>query len=428
MGRQARDKAAGQTLAPAGRVIRPTPSHPAKVRIMSGDDIPAAALPVCVDQTPPELSLDPEDWERFRAGTSRDGLDESGRVMDRSVTEGEGQHKKTFSTGSRLCADIYVIRWRLAPIALVPSPRRGYGIFRRRNVIGSTEHQITAAKAAWERLSRLKRLLSPVILRLLARLRYAQRRHGPLGFIRLAGRNLVHYTVGPRRGLRPSPTEVSFDHEFGTDTSGTREIGSLDVTELAAACHTVRYEPRSPQLVRVGLEKLSIDPSEFTFVDFGSGKGRVLLVAASFPFQEVIGVEFSRGLHEIALKNIARLPSHRVRACGIRSVHGDAAAFDLPQSDLVCYFYNPFGPPILAVIAQRLIAHHDQHGHKVIVIYHDPRHREVFECTEKFVILDQTEDTLVLTALRQSERATADHRSTPLALPRLRTIRADDPI
>jgi hypothetical protein len=34
-------------------------------------------------------------------------------------TEGEGQHKETFSTGSRLGADIYVIRRRLTPIALV---------------------------------------------------------------------------------------------------------------------------------------------------------------------------------------------------------------------------------------------------------------------------------------------------------------------
>jgi CelD/BcsL family acetyltransferase involved in cellulose biosynthesis len=34
-------------------------------------------------------------------------------------TEGEGQHKETFSTGSRLCADIYVIRRRLMPITLV---------------------------------------------------------------------------------------------------------------------------------------------------------------------------------------------------------------------------------------------------------------------------------------------------------------------
>ena len=266
-----------------------------------------------------------------------------------------------------------------------------------------------------------------MIIKVLARLRYAWRRHGPLGFPRLAARNLVHYTVGRRRGARPSPTEASFDQEFGTDTAGTRDIGSLDVTELAAALHAGRYEPSSPQLVRIALEKLSIDPSGFTFVDFGSGKGRVLLVAASFPFKEVIGVEFSRELHEIALKNIARLSSNRVRASGIRSVHGDAAAFGLPQSDLVCYFYNPFGPPILALIAERLVAHHDQHGYDVIIIYHNPRHREIFERTEKFAIVDQTEHTLVLTTLRQSDSDAADHSSTPCPLP-LANASRNDPV
>ena len=267
-----------------------------------------------------------------------------------------------------------------------------------------------------------------MIVRVLARLRYAWRRHGPLGFTRLAGRNLVHYTVGRRRGLRLSSTEVSFDHEFGTDTAGIREIGSLYVTELAAARHAVRYEPSSPQLVRIALEKLSIDLAGFAFVDFGSGKGRVLLVAASFPFKEVIGVEFSRELHEIALKNIARLPSHRVRARGIQCVHGDAAAFDLPHSDLVCYFYNPFGPPILTLITERMVADHDQKGHEFIIIYHDPRHREIFERTKKFTILDETEDTLVLTTLREPESDTADHSATPFAPPRLQAIPGDEPI
>lgn len=34
-------------------------------------------------------------------------------------TEGEGQHKEIFSTGSRLCGDVYVVRRRIAPISVV---------------------------------------------------------------------------------------------------------------------------------------------------------------------------------------------------------------------------------------------------------------------------------------------------------------------
>ena len=41
------------------------------------------------------------------------------RVLMFDFTEGEAQHKETFATGSRLCADIYAIRRRLTPIALV---------------------------------------------------------------------------------------------------------------------------------------------------------------------------------------------------------------------------------------------------------------------------------------------------------------------
>ena len=34
-------------------------------------------------------------------------------------TEGEGPHKERFSTGHRLCGDVYVIRWRIVPLSFV---------------------------------------------------------------------------------------------------------------------------------------------------------------------------------------------------------------------------------------------------------------------------------------------------------------------
>ncbi len=44
---------------------------------------------------------------------------------------------------------------------------------------------------------------------------------------------------------------------------------------------------------------------DFTFIDLGSGKGRVLLMASEYPFQKIIGVEFMPELHRAAQKNIA---------------------------------------------------------------------------------------------------------------------------
>ena len=229
----------------------------------------------------------------------------------------------------------------------------------------------------------------------LARLRYVMRRHGAVGFMSLAAYNVVYYINSRRHAERLPAAPDSFDESFGTDTAGIREIGSLgDVNTSGVALCAERYEPSSAQLVWAEIEKLKIDYNRYVFVDFGSGKGRVLFVAARFPFDQVLGIEFSRELHQIALRNVTRLPVHVAhRIC---CIHGDAASFELPKSNLVCYFYNPFGPPVIASVITRLAAHHRQHGYQVIVIYHDPRHRGIFENTHEFVVLRETRDTLVM--------------------------------
>lgn len=228
-------------------------------------------------------------------------------------------------------------------------------------------------------------------------MRYAWSRHGAVGLIWLTIYNLLYHAIRRRRLGDGSGYSDPFDAKYGTDTSGIREIYTLDVLASPAARYAVRYGPSSATAVRAELDKLGIDYEGFTFIDYGSGKGRVLLVGASLPFKQVIGIEFSRELHEIALQNIARLPPDLTRCGTVRCVHGDAASFEPPKSDLVCYFYNPFGPPVMAAVAARLMARHEEFGYRIIIIYVDPRHREIFEKTSKFVILDETAHTLVLT-------------------------------
>ena len=231
------------------------------------------------------------------------------------------------------------------------------------------------------------------------KLRYAWRRHGPTGLLWLMAHNLAYHSRNlVRRADRQSSIDP-FDREHGTDTAGTRAIASLDVVDLPAALYAVQYEPSDPRLVRGQLDKLDIDATQFIFVDFGSGKGRVLLIAAERPFRQVIGIEFSRELHEIALRNIGRLPPHLDRRAPVRSVNGDAAEVELPKGNLVCYFNNPFGPPIISRVAERLVAHHRDHGCHILVVYVVPRHRDVFERSGIFRALDETQDAVIFTTV-----------------------------
>ena len=55
------------------------------------------------------------------------------------------------------------------------------------------------------------------------------------------------------------------------------------------------------------MARLDVDHSEFTFVDYGLGKGRVLMLATEYPFKRIVGVEFSESLDRTARQNLTKL-------------------------------------------------------------------------------------------------------------------------
>lgn len=223
----------------------------------------------------------------------------------------------------------------------------------------------------------------------------AWRRHGPLRFLQLAVYNAWCELGLARRRARLNGDD--FDPAHGTDTARVAEVSSLDI-ESPNARHAVRYQPSSAALVKEAIDRLDIDLSDLTFIDFGSGKGRVVLLAAAYPFKSVVGVELSRELHEIARQNVQRAPLRPKDSGKISLACQDVTDFSLPDSDLLCYLYNPFGPAVLAPLAERLSTHSSQRGHRVFVIYVDPRHRNVFDQTGGFKVIRDGPSVLVLGA------------------------------
>lgn len=158
----------------------------------------------------------------------------------------------------------------------------------------------------------------------------------------------------------------TFDRRHGTDTSSFAELNTLGIASANKA-HGQRYQPSPVHSLRRLLRRLDIDYSTFTFIDFGSGKGRTLLVASELPFKQVIGVEFGQELHESAERNIALYG--RRAADKVVSVHADATQFALPPDDLVLYFFNPFGAAVLDEVIANLNASLKAQPRKVILIY-----------------------------------------------------------
>ena len=82
----------------------------------------------------------------------------------------------------------------------------------------------------------------------------------------------------------------------------------------------------------------------------------VLLLAAELPFASVQGVELSPELHSRAIHNIASVRRLRRRAGKVESTMQNATDYELPDSDLVLFFNNPFGPAIMRTVLHRAMA------------------------------------------------------------------------
>src|SRR5215204_4912454 len=164
-----------------------------------------------------------------------------------------------------------------------------------------------------------------------------------------------------------------FDWQHGVRTCGDAYLADLTLVGNSAD-HGVHYRAAHPKFLFEVFSALEIDYPRYTFVDFGSGKGRALLIASEFPFSEIVGVEFATELHEIACRNIRRYRSKTQRCKNVQSLNLDAAEFELPLTPLVLYLFNPFRPGVLSPVLQRLQRSLISHPRNVTLIYAAPFH------------------------------------------------------
>jgi hypothetical protein len=155
----------------------------------------------------------------------------------------------------------------------------------------------------------------------------------------------AHYLVYDRR----------WDKFDACRTSGAITPEASDLVGETGPLEKARYQAMARLPLIWALEALHLDPSEFGFVDYGSGRGRLMLTAARFPFREVIGVEFSRSLHQEACENIRNYPREHLACTDIASFHANALDFDLPDGDWVAFLFNPFAEDVLRRVVQRIV-------------------------------------------------------------------------
>ncbi|MGI4866479.1 MAG: class I SAM-dependent methyltransferase [Janthinobacterium lividum] len=141
-----------------------------------------------------------------------------------------------------------------------------------------------------------------------------------------------------------------FDERYGIDSAPA----FVDLADVQGDNFDGRYFYLATTVAKFRrmLARLKVKHEDFTFIDLGSGKGRTVLLAGERPFKRVIGVEYSRVLHEIAQQNIEKYPLKK--AGSFEAVLSDVMAYDFPPGPLVVYNYNSFGDEVLTRMLENL--------------------------------------------------------------------------
>ena len=191
--------------------------------------------------------------------------------------------------------------------------------------------------------------------------------------------------------IRSRREDGSFDREHGVDTAGILSLSHFETGSVNQAAG-VRYQATGSNVLPRVLENLPIHHQDFVFVDLGSGKGRALLLASAFPFKRIVGVEFVRELHDIALDNIRAYKSPSQKCSDIISLCMDAARYEAPAKPTVFYLYHPFGEQVMAKVLANVRRSFEQAPRPVYFVYYNPVHADVLDGSEFLEVVTVCDD------------------------------------
>jgi SAM-dependent methyltransferase len=219
------------------------------------------------------------------------------------------------------------------------------------------------------------------------RIQRALRRRGVIG----AARQAVVQGLHLLRQLRPSrlhawaaerAAEATFDRTYGVDTGGKIHPSAMHDVEGENWIYGTEYQATRPDLFEQMIGASDIELHRYSFIDYGSGKGRVLLLASRLPFRRVVGVEYSPMLHRIAEQNLHGARFLDRRSGPVESVCMDAVRFPIPEEPMVLYFFNPFERRIMESVRDNVVRSYEGNPRSIVVIYHNPVHSDVWDAVE----------------------------------------------
>jgi precorrin-6B methylase 2 len=155
------------------------------------------------------------------------------------------------------------------------------------------------------------------------------------------------------------------------------------------------YAPSAWWILRWLLPRSDVRPTD-VFVEFGCGKGRVVLDAARrYPFARVVGVELSDELSDMS-RRLVESNRASLRCSDVRIHTGDATSFTVPDDAMYAYLFNPFVGATFERVLSNVIESLDRRPPRLTIIYVQPEEHDRVMRTGRFRLVRQVHTTRIV--------------------------------
>ncbi len=160
-----------------------------------------------------------------------------------------------------------------------------------------------------------------------------------------------------------------FEKHFNVSTAGEISREGLGISFR----ESVEYGTIPYKHILGILGGLPMDTASAVLLDYGCGKGRVVVCAAAQGYRKVIGVELS-GLSETARGNLEAMRNRKTE--DVEILQCDAREFRVPPDVNVIYFFNPFTGSILDKVIGNIRSSFEENRRKLRIIFFNNDHFE----------------------------------------------------
>ena len=141
--------------------------------------------------------------------------------------------------------------------------------------------------------------------------------------------------------------------------------------------HASIYQGTNYSIIEKAFEFLKNENANDNIVDFGCGKGRVLVVAAFYGFKKITGIDFDGSLCREAELNIEKIKP-LFSETNFEIICDDVVNYSVEDETNVFFFFNPFDEVVMLQILKNILSSLKKNERKVYIVYVNPLHKEIF--------------------------------------------------